>query len=38
MDIVLDDLSVGRQHAEVLSAGTRWVLRDLARTTVTRPC
>jgi hypothetical protein len=29
-DIVLDDLSVGRQHAEVVPAGSRWVLRNLA--------
>src|SRR5262249_11534804 len=30
-DIVLQDNSVGRQHAEVAFRRSRWVLRDLAR-------
>src|SRR5436190_756653 len=29
-DIFLDDPSICRQHAEVVSAGPRWVVRDLA--------
>src|SRR5947209_4713024 len=29
-DIFLDDPSVSRQHAEVVSAGRGWVARDLA--------
>ena len=31
MDIVLDDLSVGREHAEVRPDGIKWVVRDLVR-------
>jgi len=30
MDIVLDDLTVSRLHAEVKPAGSKWVVRDLA--------
>jgi putative nucleotidyltransferase with HDIG domain len=29
MDIVLDDLSVSREHAEVRPEGVKWVVRDL---------